>query len=133
MREKYGETVIGFDFSTKRVEKHNAAGRRVLFGDPTDPDFWQRIQHLNRQSRMMAILTMPKHRANMAAVRHLADIDFHGQIAAVAHFDDQVEALRAAGVHAAFNFYSEAGLGFAEHAWEMFESQQKSEPDNERH
>ncbi len=128
MRGKYGETVIGFDFNPRKVKKHNAAGRRVLFGDPTDPDFWQRIQNLDRQSRMMAILAMPKHRANMAAVKHLSDIGFHGQVAAVAKFDDQVEALRAAGVHAAFNFYSEAGLGFAEHAWEVFEDQQKQEP-----
>ena len=132
MREKYGETVIGFDFNAKRVKKHNAAGRRVLFGDPTDPDFWQRLENLNRQSRIMAILTMSKHRANMAAVKHLADINFHGQIAAVARFDDQVEALRAAGVHAAFNFYNEAGLGFAKHAWEMFEGQQKQDPGIEK-
>jgi hypothetical protein len=71
---------------------------------------------------MMAILAMPKHQANMAAVKHLADIGFRGRIAAVARFDDQVEALREAGVHSAFNFYNEAGLGFAEHAWEVFES-----------
>jgi hypothetical protein len=94
----------------------------VIFGDPTDPDFWQRIQNLDWQTRMMAILAMPKHQANMAAVKHLADIGFRGRIAAVARFDDQVEALREAGVHSAFNFYNEAGLGFAEHAWEVFES-----------
>ena len=29
--------------------------------------------------------------------------------------------LRQAGVHAAFNFYNEAGLGFAEHAWSLLE------------
>ena len=38
MREKYGETVIGFDFNAGKVK--NAIPRRgVLFGDPTDPDF----------------------------------------------------------------------------------------------
>lgn len=132
MREKYGERVIGFDFNAGKVRQHTAAGRRVLFGDPTDPDFWQRIHPFDRQSRMLAILTMPKHRANMAAVKHLVDIGFHGRIAAVARFDDQVKALREAGVHAAFNYYSEAGLGFAEHAWEVFEGQQGSERDVEK-
>ena len=132
MREKYGETVIGFDFSARKVRKHTAAGRRVVFGDPTDPDFWERVQFLDQQTRMMAILTMPKYRANMAAVKHLGDIGFQGRIAAVARFDDQVEALREAGVHAAFNYYSEAGLGFAEHAWEVFEGQQQAEPGVEK-
>lgn len=132
MRDKYGEKVIGFDFRSKKVRQHTKAGRRVLFGDPTDPDFWQRLEDLGGQKQMMAILTMPKHRANMAAVKHLADIGFHGKIAAIANFDDQVEALREAGVHAAFNFFSESGLGFAEHAWEVFEDRPTPETGTEK-
>jgi hypothetical protein len=129
MRDRCGDAVIGFDFNAAKVEKHIAAGRRVVFGDPTDPDFWQRIRNRDWQTRMMAILTMPKHKANLAAVKHLADIGFRGRIAAVARFDDQVEALREAGVHSAFNFYNEAGLGFAEHAWEVFESARRKDGD----
>jgi hypothetical protein len=45
-------------------------------------------------------------------------------LAATALFDDQVEELREAGVHAAFNFYNEAGLGFAEHAWSALEKRE---------
>ena len=38
--------------------------------------------------------------------------------------DDQVEELRQAGVHASFNFYNEAGLGFAGHAWMALEEKE---------
>ena len=118
LRDKYGETVIGVDFDAQQVSEHSAAGRRVVFGDPTDPDFWARIVRPKRKARLV-LLAMPNQHSNLAATRHLVDVGFQGQITAIAQFDDQVEELRRAGAHAAFNFYSEAGLGFAEHALEV--------------
>ena len=118
LHEKYGEAVIGFDFDNKTISEHSAAGRRVVFGDPTDPDFWPRVVRPEEEARLV-LLAMPKHQSNLAAARHLVDVGFPGQITAIAQFDDQVEELRQAGAHAAFNIYNEAGLGFAEHAWEI--------------
>jgi predicted Kef-type K+ transport protein len=122
MYDKYGDTVLGFDFNPAKVEQHCEAGRRVVFADPTDPDFWPRMKRPKGAARMV-LLTMPKHQANLAAVHHLAEIGFTGKIAAIAHFDDQVAELKEAGVEAAFNFYNEAGLGFAEHARQVLERQ----------
>jgi len=126
MREKYGEIVLGFDFNTEKVRMHTEAGRRVVFGDPTDPDFLPRIEQQETHARM-AILAMTKHQANLASTRHLVEIGFRGTIAAIAHFDDQVEELKEAGASATFNFYNEAGLGFAEHAWEVLENKEAGE------
>ena len=70
---------------------------------------------------------MSQHQANLAAARHLVGVGFPGQIAAIAYFDDHLQELREAGVHAAFNFYSEAGLGFAEHAWDVIEARHAEE------
>ncbi|MGD9018631.1 MAG: cation:proton antiporter [Desulfuromonadales bacterium] len=125
LREKYGETVIGVDFDNQTVSEHADAGRRVVFGDPTDPDFWARVIRPETEARMV-LLTMSQHQANLAAVRHLVDVGFPGRITAIAQFDDQVEELREAGAHAAFNFYNEAGLGFAEHALEVLEGHYKT-------
>jgi hypothetical protein len=36
---------------------------------------------------------------------------------------DAITALREAGVHAAYNFYAKAGIGFAEHVFEIMEFQ----------
>jgi hypothetical protein len=120
LHDKYGETVIGVDFDKQKVCEHSEAVRRVVYGDPTDPDFWSRVIRPETEARMV-LLTMPKHQANLAAVRHLVDVGFPGRITAIAQYDDQVEELREAGAHAAFNIYNEAGLGFAEHAWEVLE------------
>ena len=61
----------------------------------------------------MVMLAMTKHQANLTTARHLVDLGFSGYICAIAPFEDQIEELRQAGVHAPFNFYDEAGLGFA--------------------
>ena len=92
MREKYGDQVMGFDFNAEKVRMHCEAGRQVVFGDPTDPDFWPRIKRQKGNARL-ALLTMPKHQTNLASTRHLVEIGFSGTIAAIAHFDDQVEEL----------------------------------------
>ncbi len=78
MHEKYGNTVLGFDFNPEKVKQHCETGRRVVYADPTDPDFWPRITRRQGQSRMI-LLTMPKHQANLAAVRHLVEIGFQAR------------------------------------------------------
>ena len=63
----------------------------------------------------IVVLAMPKHNANMIALNELTQRHFKGKIAATAMFDDEVEELKQAGAHAAYNIYAEAGFGFAEH------------------
>ena len=46
-------------------------------------------------------------------------------MATVARYDDEVEALRAAGVDTAFNIYGEAGAGLAAHAYDSLETLKK--------
>ena len=51
----------------------------------------------------------------MNALEELTRRQFPGKIAAAAVFDDEVEELRQAGAHAAYDIYAQAGFGFAEH------------------
>jgi Kef-type K+ transport system membrane component KefB len=76
MRERYGNKVLGFDFSAEAVKTHRAAGRQVVQGDPTDPDFWARIQPGGKGRLVM--LTMTKHAANLAAAKQLITKGFKG-------------------------------------------------------
>jgi hypothetical protein len=122
LHEKYGDTVIGFDFNTDKVRMHQDTGRRVLYGDPTDPDFWARVQIQPSKAARLIMLALPKHISNLNIARQMIEKGFRGTLAATAHFDDQVEELRQAGVHAAYNFYNEAGLGFAEHVYSILEN-----------
>lgn len=111
------ERVIGVDFDKAVVAAHREAGRNVIFGDPSDPDFWARASSVGKQGPLrLLLLAMPHHQANMRAAEQLLQREFPGKIAAIAQFDDQVAALRELGVHTAFNFFGEAGAGLAEHA-----------------
>jgi hypothetical protein len=51
----------------------------------------------------------------MNALEELTRGQFPGKIAAAAKYDDEVEELKQAGAHAAYNIYAQAGFGFAEH------------------
>jgi len=119
MRDRHGEVVVGVDFDAEAVKKHRMAGRKVVLGDPTDPDFWEGAKYPGKIR--VAILAMPNHTENMYAAKILASQNFTGLVSATARFDDEVAELKEAGVHAAFNLYTEAGIGFAEHVQKSLE------------
>jgi hypothetical protein len=64
----------------------------------------------------------------MRAVKELTDRSYPGLIAATAQFDDEVKELEQAGVNGAFNFYAEAGRGFAEHVCQSLDDECRLEP-----
>jgi len=117
MRELYGDTVVGIDFNEDRVVKHQQIGRKVLHGDPSDADFWEKMD--NEHNIELVMLTLPNLDANLDALNQLKEIKFDGRIAATARFPDDVKYLRRAGANAIFNIYNEAGAGFAEHVHEQ--------------
>lgn len=112
MRETHGDRVLGIDADAQQIERHLELGDNVLLGDAEDVDFWDGVD-LNKISLIM--LAMPNHGDVLKTIRRLQSINYKGVITAIAkHEDDRLE-LKAAGVDAAFNFYAEAGAGFAEH------------------
>ena len=130
MRARQGDIVIGIDFDREVVEKHRSGGRNVIRGDATDIDFWARARMAAGKTKLrMVLLAMPDHAANLQAAKELHVDKFKGIIGATAHFQDQIEELKEAGVHGAFNFYAEAGHGFAEHICRSFEDQCRLESD----
>lgn len=112
LRRRHGRRVLGLDFDVSIVEERRRCGRDVVRGDATDGDFWERVD-ASRISLIM--LCIPSHDENLEAVARLSEQRYGGLLAATALYDDQVEQLREAGVTEAYNFYSEAGRGFADH------------------
>jgi len=119
MRSEFGSRVLGVDVDPDTVEKHRQAGRRVIRGDPTDPDFWERLVPEGEPVRI-AMLALPNHRANLMAadeIRARTESDPalpRPLLAASAKYDDHVRQLHEKGVDAAFNLYAEAGQGYAD-------------------
>lgn len=119
LTQHWGDVVMGIDIDPGTVQRHREAGRNVAHGDATDPDFWARAErggHL-----CLALLAFPEHQANLMAARLLHDHGYDVPLASVAHYPDDEQALRDAGVSAVFNYYAGAGKGFAELASAQFE------------
>jgi predicted Kef-type K+ transport protein len=116
IRERVGDAVVGVDIDKDRVEAQRAAGKNVVRGSVTDPDFWDRF-HLDYTRVRLVMLAMPNHLENLFAAEQLRGLGYTGHLAAAAKYPDEVVALEQAGVDSAFNLYAEAGAGFADDVW----------------
>jgi glutathione-regulated potassium-efflux system ancillary protein KefC len=105
--------VVGVEFDEELVRSHREVGRNVVLGDATDFNFWERVER--RGTVPVAVLTMADHRGNLDVLSRLSTRDCVGQLLATARHQDQVEELEAAGATMALDFYTEAGIGLAEH------------------
>ena len=122
MHEDYGKTVVGIDFDSYRVKSHQLKGRKVLHGDPSDADFWEKIEQSHTIKLVM--LALPSLQSNLDALEQLKRISFNGRVAAIARFPDEEQILKQAGATAVFNIYTEAGAGFANHVSMNLENDQ---------
>lgn len=112
MEREHGAQMIGVEIEPTKALKHQQAGRDVVTGDATNPDFWTRAKGLLDELDWV-MLTLPVHSANLAAAQRLREMGYGGRIAATSKFADEEQELKDIGVDLTFNIYTEAGLGFA--------------------
>ena len=116
LREIHGDAVVGVDIDPRTVRNQRATGRDVLVGDPSDADFWDRVQATH--SIELVMLALPNMNTDLAVLAQLKSAGFSGKVAATVKFQDEAEVLMAAGATTVFNIYTEAGAGFADHILE---------------
>ncbi len=107
------QRAVGLDSDPAKVERHKAAGRRVLYADAEDPGFWTK---LDLSGVHAILLALPEPSAKQMATRQLRQLGFTGQISATAVFPEEIEPLRAAGADLIYNYYDGVGQGFARYA-----------------
>ncbi|UXA16102.1 cation:proton antiporter family protein [Mycobacterium sp. SMC-4] len=112
LTEHYGLRVIGVDYDAALIGRHADNGLRVVEGDATDLDFWNRLRRSD--SVRMAVLATPRHGSNVSALECLRESGFSGKVASVARYDDEVQWAKDNGVDIAFNVYAGAGLELAD-------------------
>lgn len=105
--------VIGVDIDPLTVRAHVEAGRSVLWGDPADAEFWDRVEKSEQLHTVM--LALPDPSLSLAVVGRLRQMGFSGKIAAVARYPDEAESLSAEGADQIYSLHTEAGTGFAAH------------------
>jgi len=110
--KQYGERLLGIDYDQVVVNRHSEEKRKVILGDATDYDFWERLRP---GSVKLILLDMPNEKEALAAVDMIKRNKYQGLLAATVKHDDCVKRLKTAGVDVVFNVYASAGSGFANH------------------
>ena len=120
LNKVYGRKVLALDYDSEKVAVHQKAGRNVIHDDATDQDFWEKINfaHLRTGQVQMVMLCMGDLQSHKYTIERLREINYRGVISATGKYDDEVKALQKEGVDSAYNFYAEAGVGFANHVCE---------------
>jgi len=112
MVETYGSRVCGVDVDGSNVARLKLQNYNVVVGDAEDIDFWR---HVSSDNLCVVMLSLPTHEDMLLAVKWLKMVGYRGRIGAITKYNEQRDELEAAGVHAAFNYYTEVGTGFADH------------------
>lgn len=115
----HGKQVVGIDSDTAKLERHVREGRRVAYADAEDTSFWLRLKIERLHAVMIAV---PELNATLIACRELRSRGFDGLISATHVYAEQLDPILEAGCDVSYNYYSEAGVGFARHTWEALAS-----------
>jgi predicted Kef-type K+ transport protein len=101
----------GLDAEPEKVAWLSEQGVQAYCGDAEDAFFWERINLSNLE---LVLLALPNVIDTMSITEQLRSAGYLGKIAAIARYDDERSKLEAFGIDKVFNFYNEAGVGFAD-------------------
>ena len=105
-----GMHVVGGDSDPGKIERHRREGRRVVYVDAEDPSFWRSLKF----DRLRAImLAFPDLKAKRIAGAELRKRGYAGILSATHVFPEEESPILESGVDATYNYFTEAGVGFA--------------------
>lgn len=116
LKNSVGADVWGIDAESERIELLKKRNFQVICADAEDIDFWESIE-LSRIRLIM--LALPSTEDILNVHEQLAVAGFEGKVAAIARYSDDRKKLQASGINNVFNFYAEAGAGFAEESMRL--------------
>ncbi|AWL11948.1 K(+) efflux antiporter 3, chloroplastic [Saliniradius amylolyticus] len=118
LRNVLGDQVWGLDADSERVARQKKAGLQVMLADGEDADLWE---NLDLSEVEMLLIALP----SVDDIKHVQDqlksIGYSGKSAAIARYEDERRELLDYGIEHVFNFYTEAGSGFAEESLNLIE------------
>ncbi len=110
----------GLDAEQEKVCWLKQQDVQAYYGDAEDAFFWERIDLTKLE---LVLLALPNVIDSMSITEQLKIAGYQGKIAAIARYDDEREKLEAYGVDKVFNFYSEAGVGFADESIALIDAE----------
>jgi predicted Kef-type K+ transport protein len=120
LHERLGNKVWGVESDIDKVRSHRQLGRHVILGDAEDADFWEtrELWHIK-----LIMLAMPSVSDIHDITEQLKLSGYKGRIAAIARYEDEREQLFSFGVDNVFNYFVEAGTGFAEESLQLLDTE----------
>ena len=115
-----GDKVWGMDADRNRIKKFQSKGLHVFYGDGEDADLWSNMDTHNIK---LILLALPAIDDMLNIAEQLHSANYQGEIAAIARFPDEHDLLVEGGIDKVFNFYTEAGFGFAEESLQLIDYQ----------
>ncbi|KXI29103.1 cation:proton antiporter family protein [Paraglaciecola hydrolytica] len=113
-----GDNVWGMDADPARIAKLQKQGLQVLVGDGEDIDLWENMELSKIQ---LILLALPSIKDICNITEQLQHANYKGKIASIARYEDEIQPLLDAGSDKVFNFFTEAGTGFAEESLQLLE------------
>jgi predicted Kef-type K+ transport protein len=114
--------VWGMDADRVKTKEMADEGFNVICGDGEDVDLWD---NLDIKDVQLVLLALPSIQDAINITRQLKNAGYTGKVAAIARYEDEVTSLLENGVDKVFNFFTEAGLGFAEESLAYAHAQQE--------
>src|SRR5690606_36775441 len=114
-----GDRVWGMDAYRERVKKQRKDGCKIMLGDAEDVDLWENIDHRHIK---LILLALPSIGDITNINQQLRNVKYQGKLAATARYEDERRKLLNASVDNVFNFYTDAGSGFAEESLQLMGS-----------
>ena len=111
--------VAGLDSDQRRGAELQKMGMSVIVGDGEDADFWEAF---DTSKIRLILLALPAIDDIRNITFQLRSAGYTGAVAAIARYEDDRKQLLKAGIDKVFNFYKEAGTGFAEDSLMLIQS-----------
>jgi len=124
LHRELGDRVWGMDADHNRIAEQREQGLHVFVGDGESADLWG---NLNVSRIKLVLLAVSATEDCRNITEQLKLVGYQGKIAAIARFEDDSEVLLSYGIHKVFNFFVEAGVGFAEDSLRLIEHEKPVE------
>ena len=117
-----GNRVWGMDANHERIAQQLEEGMHVFVGDGESADLWENLD-LTRIELILVATPVTEDVRNVTEQLQFAG--YQGKIAAIARFEDDRETLLSYGIDKVYNFFIEAGAGFAEDSLRLIEREKR--------
>ncbi len=120
LNEDLPKYIRGVDYNQDMINQMKNDGFDVVWGDTTDRDFWEESDWRGVE---FVILTMSNFASNSNSLKQISKLKNRSfKIAVISHYEDEKEKLEELGADFIYNYKTEVGEDFAEHAIENSDS-----------